>query len=449
MDKFWLIFKDDKEKHYEIIGKSDDDTELGENVVRLQVAGNPVRCETLSSTYSEEEIAEGYKSIGYSHQEGIYKSYLAKMPPRDEMLVKDENGDKDISQSDRFKSTTSKAERVTSPRHHIDAGFINRRKCFSVFGTTYVNTFKKMKEPGTDPSSVLMNDHYMIDLALTFCLYNKIPTLGELIREPHPKALFCSTENVEGCGISAYKEKRARNRIIFPYETSKEVFLEYHTEHIHASTQKMLLSEGHKMSIVGEIFDFDDEQIIIHPIIMGPPTFDHPQNRDLGFDLTWFGWTHYEVFPEDIDEFSKCGTVEVNPDEWLEYMGKIPEKDVKNFICDLLGDRSIKDWGGEQYDHFTTNIHLNGSRKSAAFLFKGPSAFEEMKPKHLGKNGDQIYRLSQSNADILIVQHCHSIGEAVRETLRAFAVNPANPRHYCLIDGKDTYKIMRSYGFVS
>jgi len=371
------------------------------------------------------------------------------MPPAVNSVAENEGSNKDTSESASFKSSTNKTNRITSPYHHIDAGFLNRRKCFSIFGTTYVNAFNEIKQPGEDYWSVLMNDHYMIHLALTYCHHFKIPTLGELFRVPNRKALFCSTENVEGCGISAYKEKRARNKIIFPYEASKEVFLEYHTEHIHASTQKMLLSEGHKISIVGEIFDFDDKHLIIHPLIMGPPTYDHPQNRDFDFDLTWFGWTHYEIFPEDIDEFSKSGTVDVTLDEWLEFMAKIPENDVKNFICELLGDPPTKDWGGEQYDHFTTNIHLNGSRKSAAFLFKGPSAFEEMKPKHLGKNGDQIYRLSQSNADILIVQHCHSIGEAVRETLRAFAVNPSNPRHYCLIDGNDTYKIMRSYEFIS
>ena len=76
----------------------------------------------------------------------------------------------------------------------------------------------------------------------------------------------------------------------------------------------------------------------------------------------------------------------------------------------------------EQYDHYSADVTVNGKRKSAAFMFKGPSAWGEMKPRNLGKNGDQIYRLQQSKADILILQHCHHIGEAVRETLRAFSV---------------------------
>jgi hypothetical protein len=36
---------------------------------------------------------------------------------------------------------------------------------------------------------------------------------------------------------------------------------------------------------------------------------------------------------------------------------------------------------------------------------------------HLGKNNDQIVRLSREPADVLIVQHSHEILPAVRETL--------------------------------
>ena len=36
-------------------------------------------------------------------------------------------------------------------------------------------------------------------------------------------------------------------------------------------------------------------------------------------------------------------------------------------------------------------------------------------------------------------------GEAVRATLRAFAVAPNQPRRYCVIDGKSTYKILKAY----
>lgn len=65
---------------------------------------------------------------------------------------------------------------------------------------------------------------------------------------------------------------------------------------------------------------------------------------------------------------------------------------------------------------------------------------------HLGKNNDQIVRLAHVPASLLVVQHCHDIGPEVRETLRAFAVQPSNPRRYCFIDGRDSLRLLRAYG---
>jgi hypothetical protein len=162
--------------------------------------------------------------------------------------------------------------------------------------------------------------------------------------------------------------------------------------------------------------------------------------------MVWYGGSWYEIFPEDIDEFSQCKDVQVEaPSEWMDYIKNVPEEEIKSKLCEILGDIPKKDWGGEQDDHFTTSIHLGGERASSAFLLKGASSFREMTPEMLGKRADQIYRLANTPAQLLVVQHSHSIGEAVRATLRAFAVRPHDPRKYCLIDGKDTYKILKAY----
>ena len=66
---------------------------------------------------------------------------------------------------------------------------------------------------------------------------------------------------------------------------------------------------------------------------------------------------------------------------------------------------------------------------------------------HLGKNNDQIVRLSHEPAEVLIVQHAHEIRSAVRETLRAFATSLGTVRRrYCLIDGADSLRILQAYG---
>jgi len=153
-----------------------------------------------------------------------------------------------------------------------------------------------------------------------------------------------------------------------------------------------------------------------------------------------------EIHFEDIDEFALAKNIS-NQDvsnQWMSYMRNMPENLVKEKICEILGDKPKNDWGGEINDHFT-NICINGRRYTAGFIFKGPSKFQEMKPSHLGKNADQIYRLNSTPCDIMIIQHCHKIGEAVRATVQAFASLSSPNRKYCLMDGRDTYKILKAY----
>lgn len=154
-----------------------------------------------------------------------------------------------------------------------------------------------------------------------------------------------------------------------------------------------------------------------------------------------------QIYPEQIDEFSKSSGIsnaEVS-DKWMLVMESLSESIVKEKICEILGDIPKKDWGGELNDHFTT-LHLNGIKYSAGFILKGPAKFQEMQPSHLGKNADQIWRLNSTPCDIMVIQHCHMIGEAVKATVQAFASLSSSNRMYCLIDGRDTYKILKAYG---
>jgi hypothetical protein len=339
-------------------------------------------------------------------------------------------------------------QRTASVHHHIDPGFINYRKCFSVFGRSFVDLFMRNKRDDSDFLARLYNNHLCVDLALRVCRAGQIQTLGEILQAPEVGALFCSTELLEG-NEGVYEKARVRNRILLAYEYERTVFLEFGTEHFVSDTGKSDCAEQSKVSIIGQVRRISDKEIVIHPLIMGAPSLDHSLNEDVPLDfdeLVWYGFDWYEIFPEDIDEFAECGAVTADTNEWTSCMESLPEETVKAHLCEILGDVSRKDWAGERADHFSTAIHLGGRRVTAAFLLKGPARFREMTPDLLGKRADQIYRLAQTPAQLLIVQHCHTIGEAVRATLRAFAVAPHNPRWYCLIDGKDTYRILRAYG---
>lgn len=342
----------------------------------------------------------------------------------------------------------SKEERVQIPFHHIDPGFINHRMIFGVLGPEAIERFQRNKRGGGDHLDNLFNDHLLVTELLLACKASKIKTLGEVLNEPAEGDIFASTEEfLPNEGV--YAEERATSSIYFPFPTDWEVRVDYGTNKIVADTGKLELSQGGRITIVGRVRSIEGNLITAYPIVMGAPSFDHFYNGDMGRKLLFSGWDWYEIFPRDIDEFQRVQEEDdPSPEEWQDFMQRTSEEEVKKSLCQILGEEPKKDWGGELNDHFSANVHLAGERSTAAFLLKGPSDFREMVPAHLGKNADQIFRLAQSPAQVLIVQHSHNIGEAVRAELRAFSVNPSNPRRYCFIDGKDTYKILALLEFV-
>ncbi len=339
----------------------------------------------------------------------------------------------------------TKHERCLTPYHHIDPGFINRRLCFSTFGQAFIKKYEELGTDGHDHMKALANDHLLVHMALVWCRDAGISSLGQLLASVEVGSLFCSTERLEG-NKDVYTEERIRNRVIPSFDAEVDVFLEYHTSHLVSDTGKLVQSRTHIVSVIAGIESVTANEIVAHPIIMGAPSYDYPINKGLDPKLLWFGWALYEIFPQDIDQFSRLVQVPGDNDDWINVMREIPETDVKKYLGEILGDKTKKDWPGEQDDHFSASLTINEQRSTAAFLLKGPADFREMTPDMLGKRADQIYRISNTPAHLLIVQHCHQIGEAVRATLRAFSVMPHQPRRYCLIDGKDTYRILKAYG---
>lgn len=335
--------------------------------------------------------------------------------------------------------------------HHIDPGFINYRLCHSILPKEYMDKFNEIRIKEDGHWAKLANDHNLVDTVLILCKNSNVKTLSEaLIDGPKVGQVFCSTEKFKGAGNKVYKKGlRVKNQINLSFKFDKKIIADYSTNHFVADTGKLEQSKKSICSIIGYIREINDSEIIIYPLIIGAPSFDHSWNQNKGIDSTtlmWEGWDFYEIYPEDIDEFSKLTScAEVDEIEWNEFMSKTSETKIKEKLCELLKEIPSKDWGGELNDLFTGHIHQSGRKTTAAFVLKGPSKFSEMKLTHLGKNADQAFRLAQSPARLLIIQHSHNIGEAVRATLRAFAVSPHDPRHYCLIDGRDTYRILKAY----
>ena len=168
--------------------------------------------------------------------------------------------------------------------------------------------------------------------------------------------------------------------------------------------------------------------------------------RRPGQHATTIGRDPQEVTVEDIEEFREyLRGPQLTATEWTSTMSQVPERRVKEAICEILCDLPKADWGGETADHYTAALHVAGKRFTEAFLLKGPTQFRPMTIDMLGKRSNQIQRLSGTEAGVLVVQHAHEISEDVRKELRVWAREGPYPRYYCLIDGKDTYRLLKAY----
>lgn len=221
------------------------------------------------------------------------------------------------------------------------------------------------------------------------------------------------------------------------------VELHYSADRIRADTTRSQLLRGDTLSVVAVLGRRRDATVEFEPLLIGAPWLSPESEQDPLQGSEWYSYAYYENFVEDIDEFSVVANVPRPVD--IQVMRSISENAFKICLAEILGDEPRPDWGGEMADHYSSHLHLNGRRVSAAFLLKGPARFSPMRLNHLGKNNDQIFRLAQEPATLLIVQHCHEITEPVRATLRAFAVRPGSKRRYCLIDGHDSLRLLLAY----
>ena len=330
---------------------------------------------------------------------------------------------------------------------HIDMGFLNRRLAVSALGPIR-DDFLKRQTPGNDHMTVLANDHLLVMMLIDVCTAIKVPPLAEVLTLGKPKHLFMSTERLEPCP-EIYEANRVKHAVHFDIDYGKPVNIVYHTSHLVSDTGRMSLADGYhkgyRQAIIGLLHGDSFE---IEPIVIGAPWLDHPRNKG-GTAVMWYGYDYGEILPEDIAEFAQMKEIVIaNVDEWMLVMENVPEEHVKKSISSLLKEPAKKDWGGEENDHFSANVTVAEKRCTAAFLLKGPTRFREMTPAMCGKNGDQIYRLTKTGADISVVQHAHLIGPAVRETLRSMVVTPGRPRKFCAMDGQATYRLLKAYGLL-
>lgn len=335
-------------------------------------------------------------------------------------------------------------QRATDLDLVIDPGFVNHRKIQSIIGNlgmSFIDYNIRNLPDLPEWQRTVRIDHIYSEAVLVFCKQLGINTLQHNLATQEGR-LFCSIEKLSSCP-DVYDNTRVVSKWIPPENINITVEFQYSTTHIHSDTMRSRLHDGNYVfAIIAEVLEFDGTHAICDPLVMGTPWL-REKDKSPSFDIMWYGYDFFENFVEDFDEFSKVKDILI-PDD-VEPMKHVSEDSFKQCLAEILGGTIPNDWGGETSDFYTAHIHLQGKPTTAAFLLKGPARFAPMSLNHLGKNNDQIVRLSKEPAKILFVQHCHDVTPQVRETLRAFAVQPGNARRYCIIDGRDSLRLLKAY----
>lgn len=221
-----------------------------------------------------------------------------------------------------------------------------------------------------------------------------------------------------------------------------EVCGSFSPRHCTCSSANVELAGVRSQYIVGTVAAETAHRVEIRPLAIADRLLGTLRNP-------WAEVERQEVFPRQVDQFAAIDFDDDVTYDDLERLSRVPEEEVKRALAALLGESVIpKDWGGEQMDLWTTRLLVDGRQTSAAFLLKGMSAFRPMTIDVLGRRGDQIDRMADTAAELLVLQHCHEVTPRVVSMLRAYASDYRNPRRYLIIDGFDTFRILKSVGWV-
>lgn len=220
---------------------------------------------------------------------------------------------------------------------------------------------------------------------------------------------------------------------------------DYNPVRLTCSTAKSQLSGTRRQFMLGYIQDITDDVIDIRPITIAS-RWGQPTPEIDNFDPA----EPSHIWPGAVDQFAGVDFSQRMAKSDLNMLKDIPEGGIRKAFVEILGRPDLpKDRGSQQTDLWTTHLLVEGHPLIAAFLFNEPAEFEPMTIASLGKNGDQIDKLSSIAADVLVVQHCHSIPAPVVNMMRVYASDPYHPRRYLVINGYDTIKLLRHFGHIS
>jgi hypothetical protein len=325
--------------------------------------------------------------------------------------------------------------------------YLNARRIAEITG------FTPVIPPGaSDPQSARTAQLIQLKNAVVAWMkVNNTPPLEVLLAKGMlaPGAIFTHHSNFFFSGLSKADDARRKGKPVklataYSKLENGPLEFEFHDEHLTSQSAWHQLSGQQRKLVLGVVTDVQGGTIKCTPYVIA--NIVNPHSRVQGDGGPWYN--HLEIHAPQIDSFDK---VQSNQDRLtkasLNLLKDVPEEDIKVAFAEIVNEPMVpKDWGGESSDLFSSRVVLDGKRISTAFLLKGPAKFHRMTAADLGKNGDQIGRLFDEPAELLVLQHCHEVTNAVRKQMRAYAQQMGNPRRFCIIDGYDTLRILKAYG---
>jgi len=154
-----------------------------------------------------------------------------------------------------------------------------------------------------------------------------------------------------------------------------------------------------------------------------------------------------ECRPFDLDGFAAGARVApVDELVWREALGRHPPQIVDETLVGLLNPAPAPATRDDWVDITFAETTLAGKPVGIAMLRLDHPANETLDAGILFEAGNALARLAQTPADVLVVQHAGALADDVRPALRKAATSAEAPRRYCLIDGGDTYRILKAAG---
>jgi hypothetical protein len=353
----------------------------------------------------------------------------------------------EISKEPKEPSTRAQAN-FPAQRARLVAYYLSRDRVLSLFAPEKIPTFLLSALQGQNvamSSAILSNavGAHVIEAIRT----GGVQTLTQLVFEGNlkPGAAFIYDGHVYGKGFAHTNKSPLRSlseKLDAPLSGRKLVVEFSRNGLVNDTASSRLSGSVANIFIYGHVTSAVGETIRAVPYIIG-------DLADAISPLSLPLVPSLELRPEEIAQLAAAKTDWMPTKTEFERMRHVPEQAVKELICRLLGEYSVpSDWGGEESDVLSANLLIDGSRYTGAFLLKGPARFHPMRPTDLGKNGDQLYRLFNIPAQVYVVQHCHSIGAAVRKQAEAFALSRSfvAPCRLVFIDGLTTARLLRAHG---